>query len=211
MLTVLAAHDPTWTLTGGAALSGFYLHHRTTRDLDLFFHNRKELGTSGEDCARILTAAGMRVSPLHRSDMFLRLQVSDEEESTVVDFVAEPVATIHPPETLPLESAEIPIDARSEILVNKLCALLSRSELRDLIDVKALLAGREDLRQALIDAPRKDAGFSAATLAWVLRSLPVATMAKSLGLDSSETRDLETYRGELLAQLLTESHPEAEG
>jgi len=150
----------------------------------------------------------MRVSTLHRSDVFLRLQVCDDEESTVVDFVAEPVPTIRQPEHHPLGSATIPVDARHEILVNKLCALLSRSELRDLIDVRALLADRSDLRQALLDAPRKDAGFSAATLAWVLRNLAIATMAKSLGLGPEEAHALEGYREELLAQLVAESRPQ---
>ncbi len=37
ILEVLAGLEPPWTLTGGAALVGIHLKHRTTKDLDLFF------------------------------------------------------------------------------------------------------------------------------------------------------------------------------
>jgi hypothetical protein len=37
ILVCPAQMDPPWTLVGGAALAGFHLHHRTTRDLDLFW------------------------------------------------------------------------------------------------------------------------------------------------------------------------------
>lgn len=33
-----------WTLTGGGALIGYHLHHRVTRDLDLFFRGLRSLG-----------------------------------------------------------------------------------------------------------------------------------------------------------------------
>jgi hypothetical protein len=33
ILEALAGIEPRWTLTGGAALAGFHLGHRTTRDL----------------------------------------------------------------------------------------------------------------------------------------------------------------------------------
>lgn len=32
-----------WTLTGGGALIGYHLHHRATRDLDLFFRGLRGL------------------------------------------------------------------------------------------------------------------------------------------------------------------------
>ena len=43
ILEALADLDPPWTLTGGGALVGFHLKHRTTRDLDLFLHGRAML------------------------------------------------------------------------------------------------------------------------------------------------------------------------
>ena len=42
VLGLLAAIRPRWTL-GGGALAGVHLGHRTTRDLDLFFHGLSQL------------------------------------------------------------------------------------------------------------------------------------------------------------------------
>ena len=36
LLTAFFTHEQRFFLTGGAALAGFYLHHRPTLDLDLF-------------------------------------------------------------------------------------------------------------------------------------------------------------------------------
>jgi hypothetical protein len=43
VLAVLAPITPRWTLTGGGALAGFHLGHRTTRDLDRVRGSRGEL------------------------------------------------------------------------------------------------------------------------------------------------------------------------
>ena len=112
ILEALADLEPPWTLTGGAALAIARL-----RDL------------------------GFEVEPVHGADTFERLRVSQGSDTVVVDLVAEPVDAIESPESVSVGSARIRIDTPHEILVNKLCALLHRSELRDLIDVRALLAG----------------------------------------------------------------------
>src|SRR4051812_20084129 len=43
VLEALADIEPPFVLSGGAALSGVHLGHRTTRDLDLFWRNRAKL------------------------------------------------------------------------------------------------------------------------------------------------------------------------
>lgn len=64
--------------------------------------------------------------------------------------------------------------------MNKLTALLSRWAVRDLVDVRALVASGEDLDRALRDAPAKDGGFSPQTLAWVLDTLPTNELDPTL-------------------------------
>ena len=49
----LAALRPQSTLTGGA-LVGFYTKHRETRDLDLFFHHERALGSIVVDATHAL-------------------------------------------------------------------------------------------------------------------------------------------------------------
>ncbi len=88
------------------------------------------------------------------------------------------------------------------------CALLSRSELHDLEDVRALLDAGEDLVRALADAPRKDAGFSPVTLAWVIEQLPVAAMGHALARTADEIRGLEGFRQKLVGQILAAAKPD---
>lgn len=94
-----------------------------------------------------------------------------------------------------------------ELLVSKLCALLSRSELRDLHDVLVLLEAGGDLPRALREAPQKDGGFSPVTLAWVLDQFPLAAMARTLGTDAEVLRKLEVFRADLTRQLLAMAKP----
>jgi hypothetical protein len=208
ILKVLAGIEPPWTLSGGAALVGFHLHHRTTRDLDLFWHSQEKLGPWREECAHRLRARGFEVVTVQRFDTFERLLVSDGPERVTLDLVAEPVPVIERPRHASVGSARILVDTPHEILVNKLCALLGRCELRDLHDVRDLLSGGGDLVQALRDAPGKDGGFSPLTLAWVLRGMPVEAMAASSGTDDPPVEDLLRFRDEFVARLLAEARPE---
>jgi hypothetical protein len=86
---------------------------------------------------------------------FVRLQVTGLSETIELDLVADPIA----PAELPLEVRPgVRIDTPRELLAQKLSALLSRTELRDLEDVGALLAAGGDLDRGLRDAAERDAG-----------------------------------------------------
>lgn len=139
VLVLLAEIEPRWALTGGGALAAIHLGHRTTRGLDLFWHGRSELGSLAVDVIRILKRAGLGVEVTQTASSFEQLRVSEETESVLVDLVAEPVPTVEAPREVTLASARILVDTPPEILVNKLCTLLARKELRDLRDVHELL------------------------------------------------------------------------
>ena len=52
----------------------------------------------------------------------------------------------------------IAVDSAREITANKLCALVGRCEVRDLVDLRALLELGQDLRRALDDAAAVELG-----------------------------------------------------
>ena len=106
-----------------------------------------------------------------------------------------------------LSANTIPVDTPHEILVNKLCTLIQRSELRDLIDVQALLAAGGDLQRALRDAPMKDGGFSPLVLTWQLKELPLATMARAEAWAPERIEALEAFRTELTTSLSQLARP----
>jgi hypothetical protein len=208
ILGILAEITPRWTLTGGGALSGVHLGHRETRDLDLFWRNRSELGPLVADTVAAVRAAGLEAQVLRTAPAFGELRVSDGRDACVVDLVAEPFAAIEPPEQAVVDGKAICVDSKHEILASKLATLLERSEVRDLADVKALLDAGGDLQAGLRDAPKKDAGFSALTLAWVLKDYDPRPAVKALGSDPRQAEELLSFREWLIDQLTSSAAPE---
>lgn len=208
ILRVLAPLDPPWTLTGGGALVGFHLAHRETRDLDLFWRERRELGDLVALALAALRTDGLDAEVLRTAPAFGELRVEDGSGSCIVDLVAEPFAPVEAPVTAHVEDATIAVDSRRELLASKLATLLERSEIRDLADVKALLDAGGDLETGLRDAPAKDAGFSPLTLAWVLRSYDPRPAATALGAEDARVEDLVSFRQWLIDRLTTLAAPE---
>lgn len=208
ILRALAGLIPPWTLTGGGALAGVHLGHRETRDLDLFWRSRGELGSLVSDAVGALRADGLGVETLRTAPAFGELRVSDGGDTCIVDLVSEPFAAIAPPERAVIEGTAIAVDSRHEILASKLAALLERSEPRDLVDVKALVDAGEDLLAALRDAPRKDSGFSPLTLAWVLKGTDPRPALKALGWSDARAEELLAFRQVLIDRLTAVSAPE---
>ena len=124
-----------------------------------------------------------------------------------MDLVADPTPIADQPERTAVGDREILVETSHQLLVNKLCALLSRSELRDLVDVRELLAKGEDLVRALQDCPRQDAGFSPLTFGWSMRGLRLDRLGVALGFDAVEIRGLEQFRDELVERVVTAAFP----
>src|SRR5262249_30314757 len=199
---------PAWALTGGGALAGFHLKHRLTKDLDLFWHGKDQLGDLPREVRDRLAAAGLEGTVLQTASSFFQLRVTDGSGVCIVDLVADPVPQIEAPQQIPFHNGSIIVDSPQEILVNKLCALLGRAELRDLVDVKGLLDSGADLKRALVDAPRKDAGFSPLTLAWILRDIRPKALGHLAGLSEEEATNLEAFKERLVLKLLEAGAPE---
>lgn len=202
ILQLLADHPEGWTLVGGAALAGFYLYHRSTRDLDLIWRDRSTLENLPREVVAPLAEAALEVHTLQSAPAFHRLRVTDGEETCLVALVAEPIPPAAPPRRLSTGGATITVDDPHEILVAKLCALLGRAEVRDLIDCQALLASGGDLERALRDAPARDAGFSALTLAWILDQVNMHKAARAVGLEEPLAASLAAFKSELVERLL---------
>lgn len=208
VLKALAGEEPPWSLTGGGALVGFHLHHRATRDLDLFWHMQHNLPAMAP-LVRRLGDAGLAVETLRTTPGFVQLRVTDGAETTIVDLVADPVQVIEAPQPTAIDGATILVDTPHEVMVNKVCALLSRSEYRDLIDLEALLATGLALERALKDAALKDNGFSPVTLAWVLKDMPVRALGLAALADEASIAARIGFRDRLIADLVALSRPTA--
>jgi hypothetical protein len=159
------------------------------------------------DVERVLLDAGLRVDRIQTARTFVRLSASERDESCVVDLVSDPTAIVDPPVEVRVEGTLVLVDSPQEILTNKLCALLSRSELRDLVDARWLIEHGADLHRAVREAQEKDGGFSAAVLAWVLQGSNLAAMGRVAGADAAEVEDLRRWRDAFVERLVAMSTP----
>lgn len=174
LLREFFAREQRFFLTGGAALAGFHFGHRVTEDLDFF----SPPGTPLEEGALALSTAaqacGAEVAAQREHPEFRRYLVSRGDETCLVDLVVDRAPMIV---TEKLTIGRARVDPLREIAANKICTLLGRVEVKDLLDVQQLLAAGIDLAQAVADAERKDAGVSVATLAWLMDDTETWTAA----------------------------------
>lgn len=96
-------------------------------------------------------------------------------------------------------------DPPEEILSNKLCALLSRSEVRDLVDVRALEMAGYRVEDALPAAKLKDSGLTPAQLGWVLSEITLGDDLVPPGNVSAE--ELREYLADLTTRLARIAFP----
>jgi len=118
------------------------------------------------------------------SPHFRRFRLQRGEESTLVDFVEDLAPQVFPQKTV--RSDGVILDPAEEIAVNKVCAIVSRSEPRDFFDLHFLVTQGVDPEDALKLAAQKDGGVNAESLAMILHSLPWDSF-RVPGLDASET------------------------
>jgi hypothetical protein len=201
LLEAFFRQETRFFLTGGGALAGYHLGHRETHDLDLF-----TLSPFMEDGVRALRAAaaetGASWQDVRTAPEFRRILLSRGDESVVVDLVIEHAEQLRPEKPL---HGIVWVDPADEIFANKLCALLGRSEIRDLVDVRALEGLGLSLTDALAAGQRKDGGLTPAQLAWVLSQITIGDAATlPAAVPPAELRD---YLRGLIDRLVRLAHP----
>jgi hypothetical protein len=120
-------------LTGGTALSVFYLHHRLSDDLDLF---TKDFSNLAEVAFWIKTNWPKESVTIKEAGQFLSLLIKDVK----VDFVIDTLSSDEERERYMFENGHyLSIDTISNIVSNKFCTLVSRTEPKDYIDFYMIL------------------------------------------------------------------------
>ncbi len=204
ILGAFFAHADGWFLTGGAALAGFYLKHRTTRDLDLFAPPEVSMAGGVEALHAACADVGAVATPLRQHGDFRRFSIARGAEQTLVDLVLDRAPQL--PEEKP-RFGLVRVDSLRDIAANKLCALLDRVEARDLVDLQRLLGLGLSLDAVLRDAQSKHAGADPATLAWVLGTWRLPETAP---LPEGSTRaEVDDFRQALITALARLALPPA--
>lgn len=159
--SVLAAlsRDPivedVFFLTGGTALSVFYLGHRVSDDIDLFTREPLDLAAVTDI---VLRPWDGEIIVVARESSFVSVFI----RTVKVDFVVDPLAELEERPVADLESGGcLTVDFLEAIAANKLTTLLGRVEPKDFIDFYFLQKEFPRLKADPIfeHARRKDAIF----------------------------------------------------
>lgn len=139
-------------LTGGTALSAYYLEHRYSDDLDFFTHT-EEVSDADRTVVSAFETAGLRAIHDRSSPTFRRYTLNDTLQ---VDLVRDIDFRVGVPEL----HEGVMIDTPKNIAVNKVTALYGRLDPKDYVDFYFLLKTYQyDVMELLKLAQQKDGGL----------------------------------------------------
>lgn len=203
VLRTFFLYETHFFLTGGAALVGFHLQHRTTKDLDFFtVEDRIEEGAAA--LGAVARELGGTLESLVVYVDFRRYLLRRGDSSVVVELVRD-----RAPQLFETKSSigSIRLDPPEEIFANKLCTLLSRAEIRDLVDVRALELAGFSVEDHIEQAVKKDGGLTPGQLAWVLSQIEIGDDARLP--DGVSLEELRVYLQDLRDRLADLAFPKA--
>ena len=184
------------SLGGGAALSGAYLAHRTTGDIDLYLDDADDMRALVAALPEVASSVDGVVTVLRDVGYLVRARLETSQGSVEMDVVHDPVPDVEEPPP-PLEG--IVVKALADLRASKLTCILSRSEPRDLVDLFFLDCAGHPPEDDLELARLKDAGIDPGILAWLLSQFPTTPLPNMLEPLTSE--QLELFRGNLAERL----------
>lgn len=146
-------------LTGGTALSYFYLKHRQSNDLDFFTSDEEIILPFSQQLEAHLKAESFDCLRQRGIHSFVELFVTLNEDTTLIHLALDAAFRFEPTKEFP-DFPHLKVDSLIDIASNKLLALFGRATLRDFIDVYFLLKKSHFSKEQLIDASKqKDPGF----------------------------------------------------
>jgi len=162
-------HAQVFYLTGGSALAGYYLGHRTSQDIDLFTQDREAWQTVENDLKAAAAESGVDLqferarepNELHRA--FIKVPGGLDLK---VDIVRDSPPHFGKTQMWP---DGVIVDSLENIAVGKLLAVYGRAYPRDFVDLYFLLESGQDFRQLMNLAKEKDPGLDELHLAGMFR------------------------------------------
>jgi len=143
-------------LSGGTALSAFYLAHRRSEDFDLFTSAEPLIAIVARKFKSALENSGIKVQEIRSFSSFWEAVASNENENFKIQlaydipFLLSEIA----------ETEGLRIHSFEDIAAGKLLALYGRAEERDFIDIYCIVkSGKMSLETLIELAKKKDPGL----------------------------------------------------
>jgi hypothetical protein len=172
VLQMLQGIDTGFYLTGGTAASRGYLQHRFSDDLDLFVNDDDRFALWAERVIQALVQQTEQCQVLMKEERFVRLNIIGSQLEMKIEMINDVPARVGQVYEHPVLGR---LDTAENILANKITALLSREEPKDLVDIWGFCCQKDyALKEAITHAESKAAGVFPADLARVLCSVTEA-------------------------------------
>jgi hypothetical protein len=169
VLQIITQIETGFYLTGGTAASRGYLEHRYSDDLDFFVNDESDFELWVDRVIQALNTAGKwGMEIVSRYDRFVRLNLVRPEIVLRLEFVNDVPSRVGEVTTHPVLGR---LDSAENILANKLTALVTREEPKDLADVWGFCCRMKlPIEGAITGAQGKAAGIFPADLSRILLS-----------------------------------------
>jgi len=190
-------------LTGGSALGIFYYDHRFSYDLDLFtvkdidWHFLERLFLS------VTEEINAEYKSITKTPFFHRYELKRGKDKELIDFVIEKVVQIDKEKKT---FDFIKVDTQLEIGINKICTLLSRTELKDIIDLYFLVKNGFDIKENIEKAKLKDGGIEPAIISYLLSQFKISKLPDYM-IEKVSIEELEKFISDIKKLMAEIAYP----
>ena len=153
-------------MAGGTCLSRFYIEKRYSDDLDLFANNESRFNLAVKNVKTVLLKKFSINTEVDGRD-FIRLKINDLLQVDIVNdrvfYYGEPI----------VQKNGLIIDNIENILGNKITAIISRDNPKDIFDIYLISRYYSFKWENILEAAHKKAGFEDSDLIIRLKSFPI--------------------------------------
>lgn len=194
-------------LTGGTALSAFHLHHRLSKDLDLFTLDDAALDDVDRIIGEIVQDMGCIIDWARRVEHFRQFRLVQQGDDPGRFLQVDLVREAGPQFGQRQKVGQIVVDSVENIGANKINAILNHIESKDFVDLYFILQAGYDFYDLFAKARQKDPGliefFFAGSLLQVNRLSMLPHMLKPMDLVT-----MQTFFTELANRMIDDLNPE---
>jgi len=184
----------------------FYLEHRLSNDLDFFTTQRNIEWVPIEKLIQFVGhTIKAEIRSIQLTPYFRRYELTRGHEREIVDLVVEETPQIDQEKN---QFGPVVVDTLREIGVNKICTLLGRFEVKDLIDLYFLEKGGFDILTNLSLAEKKEGGLDPAVLSHLLSQYSSLEIPLYLQLKPLAPQDLSHFVDSLRRRFAEKAFPE---
>jgi len=193
-------------LTGGTALSAFYLAHRDSKDLDLFSiepFDTQQLELTIADIAQKMNCEVVtKVKTTTYNEIYLENKQGGWTQR--IDIVKE-----QPKRFGEIEVVEgVRVDTLENIGSNKICAIFGRLEIKDYVDLYTIVTKTDfTFDQLFVLAQQKDLGLNEFTFASTIADVEQIELWPKILIDLDKVAMFAYYKN-LVTELLKRVKPE---